>query len=52
MATAIAPARIQRKRTAGWKKLDGAVNCGRGPGSVWGNPWKEGTTGWTVLPGG
>ncbi|PZT71456.1 DUF4326 domain-containing protein [Streptomyces sp. AC1-42T] len=50
MATAIAPARIQRRRTAGWKKPDGAVNCTRG--SVWGNPWKEGVTGWTVLPGG
>jgi hypothetical protein len=52
MATAIAPARIQRRRTAGWKKPEGAVNCSRGPGSVWGNAWKEGSTGWTVLPGG
>ncbi|WP_282792930.1 DUF4326 domain-containing protein [Streptomyces sp. CC224B] len=54
MITAIAPApaRVQRQRTAGWKKPDGAVYVGRGPGVVWGNPWAEGSTGWTVLPGG
>ncbi|TQE33106.1 DUF4326 domain-containing protein [Streptomyces ipomoeae] len=54
-ATATKPARIQRKRTKGWRKPDGAINVGRvGRGciSAWGNPWKEGSTGWTVLPGG
>jgi hypothetical protein len=30
------PARIQRRRTAGWRKPDGAVYVGRG--SKWGNP--------------
>jgi hypothetical protein len=30
------PQRIQRKRTKGWKKPDGAVYVGRG--SKWGNP--------------
>lgn len=36
MATAIAPVRVQRKRTAGWKKPEGAVYVGRG--TRWGNP--------------
>jgi Domain of unknown function (DUF4326) len=30
------PARIQRKRSAGWRKPEGAVYVGRG--SKWGNP--------------
>ncbi|MEJ8654621.1 DUF4326 domain-containing protein [Streptomyces sp. MS1.AVA.3] len=41
-ATAPAPARVQRQRTAGWKKPDGAVYVGRG--SKWGNPYRLGTT--------
>ncbi len=32
--------RIQRKRTKGWKKPDGAIYVGRGCGLPWGNPWK------------
>lgn len=34
------PQRIQRKRTAGWKKPAGAVYVGRG--SRWGNPFRVG----------
>lgn len=45
-----APSRIQRKRTKGWRMPEGAVYVGRP--TVWGNPWREGSTGWTVLPGG
>jgi len=44
------PVRIQRKRTKGWRKPEGAVFVGRGSG--FGNPWKVGSTGWTILPGG
>jgi hypothetical protein len=45
------PARIQRKRTKGWRKPEGAVHVGRG--SQWGNSWKVGSiTSRTVLPGG
>ncbi|MEW1754136.1 DUF4326 domain-containing protein [Streptomyces angustmyceticus] len=44
------PIRIQRLRTKGWRKPEGAVYVGRGSG--WGNPWKVGSTGWTTLPGG
>jgi hypothetical protein len=42
------PTRIQRKRTAGWKKPQGAVYVGRG--TRWGNPWviAETGTGWAV----
>ncbi|MDJ0466132.1 DUF4326 domain-containing protein [Streptomyces sp. H27-C3] len=36
MAAAIAPARIQRKRTTGWRKPEGTVYVGRG--TRWGNP--------------
>lgn len=39
------PKRIQRQRTKGWKKPDGAVYVGRG--SAWGNPFivgRDGTT--------
>lgn len=32
------PTRIQRKRTKGWKKPEGAVYVGRG--SKWGNPYR------------
>lgn len=35
--TPLGPIRIQRKRTAGWRMPDGAVNCTR-PGLL-GNPW-------------
>jgi hypothetical protein len=44
------PARIQRLRTKGWRKPEGALFVGRGSG--WGNSWRIGSTGWTVLPGG
>lgn len=44
------PERVQRRRTAGWRAPEDAVYVGRG--SRWGNPWKVGSTGWTVLPGG
>jgi hypothetical protein len=46
----MAPQRIQRRRTAGWRMPEGAVYVGRP--TVWGNSWKVGSTGWTVLPGG
>lgn len=46
----MSPKRIQRKRTKGWRMPEGAVYVGRG--SRWGNPWKVGSTAWTVLPGG
>lgn len=42
--------RIQRRRTKGWRKPEGAVYVGRGSG--FGNPWKVGSTGRTILPGG
>lgn len=35
------PARIQRRRTKGWTKPEGAVYVGRG--TRWGNPWAYGT---------
>jgi Domain of unknown function (DUF4326) len=44
------PDRIQLKRTKGWRLPAGAVNVARP--TVWGNPWREGTTGWSILPGG
>lgn len=34
------PERIQRKRTSGWRKPEGAVYVGRG--SKWGNPFRIG----------
>lgn len=44
------PQRIQRKRIKGWRLPEGAV-CVTRP-TEWGNPWREGTTGWSILPGG
>lgn len=44
------PQRIQRRRTAGWRLPEGAVIVTRP--TKWGNPWREGDTGWTTLPGG
>lgn len=44
------PERIQRKRTKGWRMPAGAVYCGRP--TAWGNPWRVGSTTWTVKPGG
>ena len=32
------PKRIQRRRTKGWRKPEGAVYVGRG--TKWGNPWR------------
>lgn len=46
----MSPVRVQRKRTKGWRMPANTVNVTR-PGR-WGNPWKEGSTGWTILPGG
>jgi hypothetical protein len=46
----MSPQRIQRKRTKGWRMPAGAVYVGMP--TVWGNSWKIGSTGWTVLPGG
>lgn len=34
------PKRIQRQRTKGWRKPEGALYVGRG--SQWGNPWRVG----------
>lgn len=50
MTSTNAPTRIQRKRTKGWRKPEGAIFAGRT--SAWGNSWKIGSTGHTVLPGG
>ena len=36
----MSPRRIQRQRTKGWRKPEGAVYVGRG--SKWGNPWRVG----------
>ena len=50
------PQRIQRKRTKGWRAADASTNPNGyvfvGRGSGYGNSWKIGATGWTVLPGG
>jgi hypothetical protein len=48
--TTAQPRRIQRRRTKGWQMPEGAVYVGRP--SRWANPWREGETAWTVLPGG
>lgn len=45
-----APQRIQLSRKRGWRKPEGAIAVARP--SSWGNPWREGTTNWSVLPGG
>lgn len=44
------PKRIQRKHAKGWRMPTGAVYVGRP--SRWGNPWRQGSTAWTVKPGG
>lgn len=44
------PERIQRRRTKGWRMPKGAVYVGRP--TKWANPWKIGSTGSTVKPGG
>jgi hypothetical protein len=46
----VTPQRIQLKRTRGWRKPPEAVNVARP--TKWGNPWREGTSSWTILPGG
>lgn len=42
--------RIQLRRTKGYRKPEGAVVVARP--TKWGNPWKVGSTGWTVDPDG
>jgi hypothetical protein len=44
------PERIQLSRKRGWRKPEGAVNVARP--TEWGNPWREGTTHWSIGPGG
>lgn len=44
------PERIQLSRRKGYRKPEGAVVVTRP--TKWGNPWREGTTNWTVKPGG
>lgn len=44
------PERIQLRRTKGWRKPEGAIVVTRP--TKWGNPWRVGSTTWTVLPGG
>lgn len=34
----MSPARIQQRRTKGWREPEGAVAVGRG--TKWGNPWR------------
>jgi hypothetical protein len=46
----VSPKRIQLSRRKGYRKPPDAVTVTRP--TVWGNPWKIGDTGWTVLPGG
>lgn len=49
------PARVQRKRTAGWTTpldAEGRKPVYVGRGSTYGNSWRIGSTAWTVLPGG
>jgi hypothetical protein len=46
----VSPQRIQLRRTEGWRKPEGAVVVARP--TAWGNPWRVGDTGWTILPGG
>lgn len=56
MTTPQKPRRIQRRRTRGWTAVDASSNPNGyvfvGRGSGYGNSWKVGSTGWTVLPGG
>jgi Domain of unknown function (DUF4326) len=42
--------RVRRARTRGWRMPEGAVYVGRP--SAWGNPWRTGSTSWTVKTGG
>jgi hypothetical protein len=44
------PERIQLRRTAGWRKPEGAVVVARP--SRWGNPFKVGSTNWIPVGGG
>ena len=44
------PKRVQRQRTKGWRKPEGAVYVGRG--SKWGNPYVVGATGFNLPNGG
>jgi hypothetical protein len=44
------PKRIQLRRTRGWRKPDGVIVVTRP--TRWGNPWREGTTHWTIGPDG
>lgn len=44
------PKRIQLSRKKGWRKPEGAIVVARN--TQWGNPWKIGGTGWTIMPGG
>lgn len=44
------PKRVQRRRSKGWTMPEGTVYVGRP--TAWGNPWKVGSTGWTIKPGG
>lgn len=44
------PKRIQLSRRKGWRKPEGAIVVARP--TKWGNPWRIGSTGWTVDPGG
>lgn len=37
------PKRIQRKRTKGWRKPEGVIDCTRS--GKWGNPWTVGPDG-------
>jgi hypothetical protein len=48
MTSTNTPRRIQRRRTRGWRKPEGAVYVGRG--TRWGNPWvvAQTKTGWAV----
>lgn len=39
------PDRIQLRRVKGWQKPPNTVSVARGPGRIWGNPWKVGNPG-------
>jgi hypothetical protein len=46
----MSPQRVQRKRTKGWRMPENTVSVCR-PGR-WGNPWRVGSTAWTIGAGG
>jgi hypothetical protein len=44
------PDRIQLSRAAGWRMPPNTVSVARGPGRIWGNPWKVANPGFVEPP--